>query len=303
MGLGDVRASEVIIDVPLVRRLVAAQFPQWADLPIQPVASGGWDNRTFHLGEDMSVRLPSAQRYAAQVEKEHRWLPQLAPLLPLPVPVPLAMGVPADDYPWHWSIYPWIGGEQATVERIADLRQFAITLAHFLVALQRIDPAGGPPPGPHNFYRGGQLTVYDAQTRHAIAVLNGVIDTDAATAAWEDALAATWHGPPVWVHGDVAAGNLLVQNARLSAVIDFGCTGVGDPACDVTIAWTFLSGDSREAFRAALPVDGATWARGRGWALWKALITLAEHRHADPRKANEARRVLDAVLAEHAHGT
>jgi aminoglycoside phosphotransferase (APT) family kinase protein len=237
MGLGDVRASEVIIDVPLVRRLVAAQFPQWADLPIQPVASGGWDNRTFHLGEDMSVRLPSAQRYAAQVEKEHRWLPQLAPLLPLPVPVPLAMGVPAAGYPWHWSIYPWIEGEQATVERIAYLRQFAITLAHFLVALQRIDPAGGPPPGPHNFYRGGQLTVYDAQTRHAIAVLKGVIDTDAATAAWEDVLAATWHGPPVWVHGDVAAGNLLVQNGRLSAVIDFGCTGVGDPGSRQCERW------------------------------------------------------------------
>ncbi len=301
MHAGNMPATQVDITVSLVRQLVAAQFPQWADLPITPVACGGWDNRTFHLGEDMSVRLPSAAGYAAQVAKEHRWLPRLAPLLPLPIPVPLAMGVPANGYPWPWSIYQWIEGEHATVERIADLQQFAITLAHFLGALQRIDPTGGPPPGPHNFYRGGPLTVYDAETRHAIAALDGAIDTDAVTAMWEAALAATWHGAPVWVHGDVAAGNLLVNNGQLSAVIDFGCAGVGDPACDVTIAWTFLSGDSRAAFRAALPVDEATWARGRGWALWKGLITLAEYRHTNPLRAKEARRVIDDVLADHTH--
>ncbi len=249
MSVGNPHVEDVEIDASLVRRLVAAQFPQWADLPIRPVERSGWDNWTFHLGEDMSVRLQSAERYRLQVEKEHRWLPRLAPLLPLPIPVPLAMGVPAEGYPWHWSVYRWLEGENATPERIADLPQFATDLARFLVALQAIDPSGGPPPGPHNFFRGGPLEVYDAETRVTIATLGDRIDAGALTEVWEAALAATWQGPPVWVHGDVAAGNLLVSRGRLGAVIDFGSSGVGDPACDVTIAWSFLSGESREAFR------------------------------------------------------
>lgn len=296
-------ADEVDINVSLVRRLVAAQFPRWADLPIEPVESGGWDNRTFHLGEDMAVRLPSGPWYALQVEKEQEWLPKLAPHLPLPIPVPLAKGKPAEGYPWHWSVYRWIEGETASIERIADLREFATELARFLTALQRIDPAGGPPPGRHNFFRGGPLAVYDAETRQAIAALNGEIDTDAASAVWETALKSTWHGSPVWFHGDVAAGNLLVREGRLSAVIDFGCSGMGDPACDLAIAWTLFEGESREAFRAALSLDDATWARGRGWTLWKALITLAKHIGTNPLEAGKARHVTDEVLADHQRGT
>ena len=291
------------IDAPLVRRLVAAQFPQWAALPIRPVEFDGWDNRTFHLGNDMSVRLPSAQGYAAQAPKEHRWLPLLAPLLPLPIPTPLAMGVPGEGYPWHWSIYRWLDGEIATRARIADPIEFATALAGFLTALQRIDPTGGPPPGPHNFWRGGPLTTYDAETRQTIAALDGAIDAAAAMAVWEAGLSAPWRQAPVWLHGDMAAGNLLVRDGRLSAVIDFGCCAVGDPACDLTIAWTFLSGDAREAFRAGVPVDGATWARGRGWALWKALITLAGQLQVNSIAAEESRRVIDTVLADHARAT
>lgn len=302
MTSGDVPAAGVDIDLSLVGRLLAAQFPQWADLPIEPVEFDGWDNRTFRLGEDMTVRLPSAEAYTGQVEKEHRWLPRLAPLLPLPIPVPLAMGVPAADYPWFWSVYRWLEGDIASIERIENLRQFATTLSQFLAALQRIDPSGGPLPGQHNFYRGGPLTIYDTETRDAIAALHGKIDTDAVTAVWEAALQTTWHGPPVWLHGDVSAANLLVKRGRLSAVIDFGCSGVGDPACDLTIAWTLFSGESREAFRAALPVDGATWARGRGWALWKGLITLAQHINSNPLEAGKARRAIDQVLADHKYG-
>ncbi|HEY3289615.1 MAG TPA: aminoglycoside phosphotransferase family protein [Anaerolineae bacterium] len=287
------------ITTALVRQLVASQFPQWADLPIAPVPFDGWDNRTFRLGEDLSVRLPSAEAYAQQVEKEHRWLPRLAPHLPLPIPVPVAMGAPAYGYPWHWSIYRWLEGDIAATGRIADLIELAATLAQFLAALQRIDPADGPPPGAHNFYRGGPLAVYDAETRRALTDLHGRIDTSAATAVWEAAIQAAWHGPPVWVHGDVAATNLLVKEGRLCAVIDFGCSAVGDPACDLTIAWTFLSGESRAAFYAALPADSATWARGRGWALWKGLITLAGHINTNPLEAVKARRVIDAVLADH----
>ena len=204
-----------------------------------------------------------------------------------------------EGYPWHWSVYRWLDGEVATRERIADMRKFATTLAEFLVALQRIDATGGPPPGPHNFYRGGPLTVYDGETRQALAALDGRIDTGAARDVWETALSANWRGAPVWVHGDVASGNLLVRNGVLSAVIDFGSSAVGDPACDLYIAWTFLEGESREAFRAALPLDAATWARGRGWTLWKALITLAALPGTNALAAAESRRVLDEVLADH----
>jgi aminoglycoside phosphotransferase (APT) family kinase protein len=289
----------VDIDATLVARLVASQFPQWADLLITAAEPNGWDNRTFRLGAGLLVRLPSAESYATQVRKEHRWLPVLAPRLPLPIPVPVAIGEPVEGYPWNWSVYRWLDGVPASAARIADLTEFAATLARFLVCLQRIDPTGGPAPGPHNFFRGGSLATYDDETRKVIDAVCELINAQLATEVWETALAATWKGAPVWVHGDVAAGNLLVTDGRLAAVIDFGSSGVGDPACDVTIAWTFLSGESREAFRAALPLDVATWARGRGWALWKALITFAGNLETDRAAAAMARQVINNVLAEH----
>lgn len=287
---------KVIIDVALVRRLIDAQFPQWAHLPVTPVAVSGWDNRTFHLGAEMTVRLPSAAHYAAQIEKEQTWLPKLAPHLPLPIPQPLTMGAPAFGYPWRWSIYRWIDGEPATLENVADLSAFATALAEFLGVLQRIDARNGPPAGAQNFHRGGALAVYDAETRRAIHDLQDRIDPVAATAVWEIALSSSWQGAPVWVHGDVAASNLLVREGKLCAVIDFGACGVGDPACDLAIAWTFLSGASRETLRSALPLDDATWARGRGWALWKALILLAGHVQTSDFEAARAQRTLDEVL-------
>ena len=289
------------IDASLVGRLVAAQFPQWAELPVRPVEFGGWDNRTFHLGAHMTVRLPSAAAYAAQVEKEHRWLPKLAPLLPLAIPVPLVMGAPGEGYPWPWSIYRWLDGETASRAPGLDLGRCATALAEFLLALQRINAAGGPLAGPHNFHRGGPLATYDGETRRAIAALGGRIDAGAVIAVWDAALTAPWRGPPVWLHGDVAAGNLLVDpDGRLTTVIDFGCSGVGDPACDLAIAWTFFEGESREAFRAALPLDAAAWARGRGWTLWKALIVWAGLPGANPLGVEASRRIVDDLLADHA---
>ena len=270
----------------LVSRLVAAQFPQWAGLPVTRLEQFGWDNITFRLGSDLSVRLPSGDSYAPQVDKEHRWLPVLAPHLPLAIPQPLAKGEPGLGYPWHWSVCKWIEGEPATHEGIADLNDFAIQLADFLSALYKVDPAGGPPAGEHSFFRAGPLASYDGETRDAISAFGDEIDDDAAINLWQTALSEKWSAPPVWVHGDVASGNLLVREGRLSAVIDFGCSAVGDPACDLTIAWTFLSGESRNAFRTRIALDDETWARARGWALWKALIT-------------KTRSVIDAVLAEH----
>lgn len=286
------------IDVNLARRLIAAQFPQWAELPIVLVEPNGWDNRTFRLGQEMSLRLPSAEGYAPQVEKEHYWLPRLAPFVSVPIPMPVALGAPASGYPWHWSVYRWLEGERATIDRIADLGQFAAQLAEFLLELQRADVTDGPEPGPHNFFRGGSLAIYDGETRSAIAELHVHIDTDSAIMAWEEALEAAWVGAPVWVHGDICADNLLVRDGRLSAVIDFGCSGVGDPACDLTIAWTLFSGESRAAFREALSTDEATWARARGWALWKALIILAREKDTNRPEAAEARRVIEEILSE-----
>jgi aminoglycoside phosphotransferase (APT) family kinase protein len=294
-----VSAEHPEIDAVLVSQLIASQFPQWTHLPIKPVELSGWDNRTFHLGPDMSVRLPSAEGYVAQVEKEHRWLPMLAPHLPLPIPVPLAKGASGHGYSWPWSVYRWLEGENATLERITSLPEFAISLAEFLRALQRIDSVDGPPAGEHNFFRGGPLMTYDAETRETIEELAGEVDTDAATRVWDAALETTWHGAAVWVHGDVAVGNLLVRDGRLSAVIDFGCSGVGDPACDLVMAWTFFSGESRKAFKATLGLDHGTWARAQGWALWKALITMAEHIDTNLTKATEARRVITEILADH----
>ena len=287
------------IDATLAARLVAAQFPEWASLPVVPVETPGWDNRTFRLGDSMTVRLPTAEAYVASVDKEHTWLPRLAPHLPLPIPVPLALGAPGHGYPWPWSVRNWIDGHVTTRGRIRDLVAFTHDLAAFLVALQGIDPTGGPAAGEHCFHRGASLRIYDSETQEAIASLGARIDGAAAADVWQAALAATWTGSPVWFHGDIASGNLLLDDdGDLAAVIDFGTSGVGDPACELVIAWTLLEGESRALFRQLMPADDAMWARARGWALWKALITV-DNPDARPDDAAQAVRVADEVLAEH----
>jgi aminoglycoside phosphotransferase (APT) family kinase protein len=299
MTAGKMHVDEADTDASLVRRLLVAQFPQWADLLIESVPSAGTDNALYRLGDDMAVRLPRIERATRQVDKEHEWLPRLAPHLPLAVPVPLARGLPGEGYPWHWSITPWLAGEHVTIERLADPRQAATDLARFIAALQRIDPSGGPPPGEHNFGRGVPLAQRDSRTREAIRALDGMLDTAAVTAAWDVALQApAWHGPLVWIHGDVSAGNLLAVQGRLSAVVDFGGLGVGDPACDLMIVWTLFSGESREAFRAVLAVDDATWARGRAWALSWALIFIPYYVNTNPVGVSNAWRAIDEVLAD-----
>jgi len=292
--------DEVDIDASLVRRLLAAQFEHWADLPIQPVEPAGTDNAIYRLGDDMAVRLPRRTRTVATLEKEREWLPRLAPLLPL-APVPLAEGRPAEGYPWVWSVCRWLEGENATVERIADLGQAATDLAQFLTALQGIDATGGPSPGGHNFFRGVALAARDAAVRASIASLHNEIDVGAVTAAWEAALRAPeWQRPPVWIHGDLDARNLLVEHGRLSAVIDWGGLGVGDPACDVMVAWKVLSADTRDIFRTALSVDEATWARGRGWALSQSLIALSYYTlETNAVLVLEAQRWMTEVLDDH----
>jgi aminoglycoside phosphotransferase (APT) family kinase protein len=295
-------ADEVHTDVSLVGRLLAAQYPQWADLPIEPVRSAGTDNAIYRLGDKLAVRLPRIHWAVDDVAKEQRWLPKLAPFLPLEIPVPLARGAPGEGYPWPWSIYRLIQGKDATHARFDDPCRAATDLARFVSALQRIDPAGGPPPGAHNSYRGAPLAERDAPTRAAIAALRdlpGTLDLDAATAAWEDALQApAWVGPPVWLHGDLLPGNLLVRQGRLCGVIDFGCLGVGEPAMDLIPAWALFSDQARAVYRAELGVDDATWARGRGWALSFGLIALPYYDATNPVLAGVYRRAIDRVLVD-----
>ena len=236
------RVDRSSIDVALARALVDSQFPQWRELPIAEVEVDGWDNRTFRLGSELTVRLPSGDWYAKQVEKEQRWLPVLAPQLPLAIPAPVAQGAPDERFPYAWSVYRWLEGELASKARIDDASTFAAALAGFLNALRRVDATDGPRPGEHNFFRGGPLATYEAEALEALDTLGDEVPRDDVLRAWEDAMATTWDRDPVWVHGDVATGNLLVRDGRLAAILDFGCSGVGDPACDVVIAFTFLSG-------------------------------------------------------------
>jgi aminoglycoside phosphotransferase (APT) family kinase protein len=295
--------ERISVDTQQVRCLVEQQFPQWAGLPVQPVVNGGWDNWTFHLGAGMLVRLPSAGEYALAVDKEQRWLPVLARQLPVPIPVPLAKGEPGAGYPYSWSIYQWLGGDPASADRIADPVRFAADLAGFLMALRAVDPAYGPRPGKHNWFRGGTLRTYDRQAQDALTALDGHVDVDLAREIWKSALDARWDGRESWFHGDVAEGNLLLSDGQLAAVIDFGTCGVGDPACDLAIAWTLLAAEGRQAFRELLPVGEAEWARGRGWALWKTLAACAYTLGDDDEEAVGARRVLGEIFSEYAAGS
>jgi len=247
----------------------------------------------------MVVRLPSAREYSAQVEKENRWLPRLAPLLPLEIPRPLAIGDPSVEYPLKWGVYRWIEGQTATAERINDMCDVAARLAGFLIALHRIDTAGGPAPGAHNFHRGGSLAVYDAEARGAITLLGGDIDVARARRTWETALESKWIKAPVWVHGDIAPGNLLLVDGRLNAVIDFGSMAIGDPACDLSIAWTLFRGESRHLFRQTLGLHEQIWARGRAWTLWKALIVAAKLAQTNAIEMQRPLEVIEEVLAEY----
>jgi aminoglycoside phosphotransferase (APT) family kinase protein len=286
----------VVLEAPQARAILMEQFPQWADLPLRPIVPGGWDNTTFRLGEDMVARFPTAPEYAVQVEREHRWLPSLARALPIEIPVPVALGVPGSGYPWPWSIRRWIPGSTAAAGA-PNGPALALDLAGFLRALHAIDVEDAPGPSAANFHRGGDLSTYDDDVRAGIAALGERIDAAAATVVWQAGRASTWDRPPVWVHGDVAPANLVVREGRLTGVIDFGQCAVGDPACDLVIAWTFLDAAGREAFRSALPMDGGTWARARAWALWKAVIVASGMAATNAPEWSDPLRIVGELLA------
>jgi aminoglycoside phosphotransferase (APT) family kinase protein len=286
-------ADEVLTDVPLVRRLLAEQFPDWAELSLERVPSSGTDNALYRLGDDMVVRLPRIQWAVSGLQRELEWLPKLAPLLPVRAPVPLAEGRASEGSPWRWAVYEWLPGENPPVGGGGNSAALARDLAGLLGAFQRIDIAGP------SSRRGLPLVSQDEWTRAALFELRGTIDTAAATAAWEEALSTpVWSRPPVWLHGDLFPGNLLVERGRLSAVVDFALVGMGDPACDLIAAWSLFPQATRAVFRLELAVDDATWARGRGWALSVALVALPYYRVTNPGFAAVAQHVLREVLAE-----
>ena len=230
----------VEINNELVQKLIKNQFPEWASLRIYPVQKSGHDNRTFHLGDKMSVRLPSGEEYAPQVEKELFWLPKFKPYLSLSISSPIA--------------------------------------------------------GSHNFHRGGLLSIYHQETQRELENLQSLVPVDKLNTIWSMALEEKWEQEDVWVHGDIAPGNLLVSNGGLCAVIDFGILGVGDPACDYAIAWTFLDKKSREIFFKELGCDEGTRNRARGWALWKALIT---YKDIDPIIVGNAQHTVGEILDDY----
>lgn len=292
---------KIDITTELVTKLIVEQFPQYAHLEIKPVDQGGHDNRTFHLGSEYSIRLPSAQGYERQVEKEQTWLPKIAAHLPLPISQPVAMGVPSADYPWKWSIYRWLEGESANCVTLSDtdLETIAVQLAQFLTEFHKYDADGAPAPGLHNWWRAAHTSIYDEDTRALTEEQKAFIDVSRARSLWQSAIDSTWHKDPVWVHGDVASGNLLIKDQKLSAVIDFGCMGIGDPACDLTIAWTFFKGTSRERFKAHVGLDEQTWERARGWAMWKALYEISVLPDKTGQALAKQQQIIDDVLEEH----
>ncbi|QIJ66240.1 aminoglycoside phosphotransferase family protein [Streptomyces sp. JB150] len=292
------RPAGTPLDDDLVRRLIAARFPHWARLPLRRVPSGGTVNAMYRLGDDMVVRLPLVAGGATDVAVEREWLPRLAPLLPTPVPEVLAAGEPGEGYPWPWSVYRWLPGENPVAGALSEPVRLAGELAAFVAAMRAVTLPGAPPA-----HRGGPLTSLDAETRAAIGELRRLpeegVDCDAVTAVWEDALRAPeWDGPAVWLHADLMPGNLLVADGRLVAVIDFGCLGVGDPACDLFPAWNLLPAEARKVFRDGLGEDGASWTRGRARTLSQALIALPYYRNTNPAMARNARHVIREVLAE-----
>lgn len=292
------------IDQPLVRRLLAEQFPHWVELPLAAVRSGGTDNTIYRLGADMCVRLPQIARAVPNIAKEQIWLPRLAPHLPLRVPRILGEGQPAPGYPWPWSIMDWIDGEEASLDRLADPLVGAATLGEFLVALRRIDVSDAPRSGPDTGGRGLPLYVRDELTRRALREmaampqLDDLLELPLLERIWNDALRLPeYEQPPRWCHFDLHAGNMLAFDGQLSAVIDWGMAGAGGPAAELHVAWGWATPEAREVLRDAAEVDQHTWDRGRAWALSIAVIQVAYYlpRRTHPALVDNAVKSLSAL--------
>ena len=287
--------DEVRTDAHLVRRLIEGQFPRWSGLPIEPIAPAGTDNALYRLGSDWVARLPKIAWAVPELELRAEWLPRLAPGLSHPVAMPFVIGEPAHGYPWRWSVYRWLDGRNPVAGDVDQPESLAADLAEFVLSLRSLDSTGGPRAG---FCRDAPLRQRDEPTRAAIANLAAEIETDAVTAAWDASLAVPDStSPEVWLHADLAPGNILTIEGRLSGVLDF-TPGVGLPDCELIVAWNLLPPAGRAVLRSALDVDNEAWTRGRGWALTIALLQLDYYRDTNPSLAANARHVIGAVIAD-----
>lgn len=284
--------DEIDISEDLVRQLLEEQFPKWAKLPLHRVERQGTVHAIFRLGDELAVRLPRRDGPTVPGSRQLDWLPRLAPTLPLEIPVALAQGEPTRSYPWFWEIHTWVHGASLPMDAIDPL-EAARDLAGFVAALQSA-PSEGAPPG-----RGIPLAERDIEMRYWFARFKG---HQRVHAEWQRALAAPpWDGPPLWHHGDLDVRNWLVADRRLTGIIDWDSMGVGDPACEVMVAWKLHSAEARDAFREALSVDDATWQRAKGWALSQAVAILAYYTPANnPTLLREADSWLNLVLSESA---
>lgn len=261
--------------------------------------ASGWDNVMYRLGDDLTIRIPRRAAAASLVEHEQRWLPGLAERLPLPVPAPVRIGRPTTFYPWSWSVLPWIDGGPAGIDAQLDGPAAAETLGRFLAALHH--PA--PTDAPDNPGRGGPLSSRDAGFRQRLDLLGGLVDQGAILERWTTCLEApAWVGPPTWLHGDLHAHNLVSDQGRLVAVIDFGDITGGDPATDLSVAHSLLDPADHDRFRQAAataerPIDDAMWLRASGWALSIGVAVLASSAD-NPPMAAMARRMIGPGLID-----
>jgi aminoglycoside phosphotransferase (APT) family kinase protein len=290
--------AEPDIDTSQVSLMVADQFPAWAGLPLEPVASSGTDNVMLTLGDRLVVRLPRTAAAVPSLSKEWKYPRMLASQLPAPVPIPVAQGAPGRGYAWPWTVSGWPAGENPSPGH-AYGTEFAIDLADFTRALHAADVGNEAPAGPLRSYRGGPLAARDAPTRSAIANCEGLLDVRLLTAAWDKARQVSeGEGKPVWIHTDLQPGNLLTAGARLAGVLDWGGLAIGDPAVDLIVAWNLLEDEGRAAFRDAVGVDQATWERGRAWALSIGIIAYPYYVHTNPPLARVSRYQIEQVVAD-----
>jgi len=289
-----VHADETNINSNIVCSLLKEQFPEWLNLSLKLIKSQGTDNVMYQLGDDKVIRLPRTYGSALSLQKECDWLPKLAPKLPIPVPVPIARGIPSTYYPHPWAICQFLEGSNPCIENRLDLQQASKDMAHFIDMMQKIPVKSGP-----ECRRGLPLDSRAQETRDAIQNVTEMYDAKLLNEIWDSMLAVpSWHGSPVWIHGDLHAGNLLAKNNLITAVLDFGSAGVGDPACDLMVAWTLLDTDSRKQFQEIIQYDDATWQRGRGWAFTMGLVAYPYYKETDPLLASIAKRALDEVVTE-----
>ena len=288
----------MIINKNLARKLILEQFPEYAHLEVTDVEKQGHDNRTYRLGDILLIRMPTAESYALKVPKEQELLPQLAPYLSLSIPVPIKMGTATQEFPYPFSIYKWLPGRSINLTTLNtdETEQLAFDLAEFLKELQSITEVEGPPPGAHNFWRGDHVSVYDNQARAQIFELTNIIDESKAMDLWERACKTKWRCSPLWIHGDLAIGNMLLVDGKLSSIIDFGGAAKGDPACDLVIAWTYFEAKAREIFINQMALDDDTWLRAKAWALWKATFQLCEIPDKGSLPALQQIKIIDDVI-------